>query len=119
MTLFRAGGPGGGRGGGGGGGKKTTADHVWLKVLLPPCEIESRIRVHVALDMQLITQRWRPTEENARLGWSMNFTDRPENGVPVRAAKIGRGPQSCDGIRFRVGVVNHDVRCVIGLDPGG
>lgn len=69
--------------------------------------------------MQLISQRWRPTEENARICWSMNLTDRLEDCVPVRAAKIGRGSQSCDGIRFRVDVVDHDVGCVIGFDFGG
>lgn len=69
--------------------------------------------------MQLVPQRWRPTEENARFCRSMNLTDRLEDSVPVRAAKIGRGSQSCDGIPFRVGVVDHDVGRVIGFDISG
>lgn len=89
------------------------------KVLLPPHEIKARLRVHVAPDTQLISQRWRSTEENARLCRGMNLTDRLEDCVPVRTAKTGRGSQSCDGIRLRIGVVDHDIGCVIRFDVTG
>lgn len=69
--------------------------------------------------MQLVPQRGRPTEENARFCRSMNLTDSLEDCVPVRAAKIGGGPQSCNGVRFRVGVVDHDVGCIITFDISG
>lgn len=49
----------------------------------------------------------------------MNLTDRLEDCVPVRAAKIGRGPQSSDGICLRPGVVYHNIGSVIGFDVSG
>lgn len=49
----------------------------------------------------------------------MDLADGLENHVPVRAAEVRGCTQTGDGVLFGVGVVDHDVGCVVGFDFGG
>lgn len=77
------------------------------------------LRIHIAFDMQGTRQRFGPAVKDARLGGEMDLADRPEHHVPVGPAKVGRRTQARDGVLFGVGVVDHDVGCVVGFDFGG
>lgn len=59
-----------------------------------------------------------PAEEHAGLGRGVDLADRLEDGVPVGAAEVGRGAQTSDGVFLGVGVVDHDIGCVVGFDVG-
>ncbi len=59
-----------------------------LKVLFTPHKVESRLGVHIALDMQLTSQYLGPAEEDTRLSSTVDFSYTPENHVPVRSAEI-------------------------------
>lgn len=48
----------------------------------------------------------------------MDFANALEDHVPVGATKVRRCSQTSDSILFSVGIVNHDVGCVISLDLG-
>ena len=89
------------------------------KILLPPRKLEIGTTVHVALGMQLTTQCFWTAEEDSRLGRRMNLADTSKDGVPVRATEIGGRPQTGDDVCFAVGVVDHDVRGVVGFDASG
>ena len=87
-----------------------------LEILLSPNEREPWLAIHIALDVQLTAQAPRATEEDAGLGRSVDFADRLEDGIPVRAAEAGRRAQAGDGVDLGVGVVDHDVGCIIAFD---
>jgi hypothetical protein len=89
-----------------------------LEVLLAPYKTESRLAPLITLDVQCATQSLRSTEEHTCLSRRVNLTDRLENHVPVRATEVSGCAQAGDGVLFGVGVVNHDVRCVVGFDSG-
>ena len=89
-----------------------------LKVLLTPDEAEPRLRVHVALEVQLTAEDLGPAEEDARLAGPVDLADAPEHHVPVGAAEVGRGAQARDGVAGGVGFVDHDVRRVVGFYIG-
>jgi hypothetical protein len=69
--------------------------------------------------MQLTTQRLRTAKENARLGRAVDLADALEDAIPVRTAEGGFSPQTGDGVRGGVVVVDHDVGGVVGFDFGG
>ncbi len=56
------------------------------------------------------------TEEDTGFGGCVNLANRPENHVPVGATKVGGRTETSDGILLSVGVVDHNVRCVVSLD---
>jgi hypothetical protein len=58
-------------------------------------------------------------EEDSGFGGRVDFADRFENHVPVGAAEVGGCAETGDGVLFGVGIVDHDVGCVVGLDLGG
>lgn len=90
-----------------------------LEVFFSPHELEARLRVFVALDVQLLAQRLGTAEENTSFCGSMDLADRAEDKVPVGAAKVCRRAEPGDGVLFGVGVVNHDVCRLVGLEFGG
>jgi hypothetical protein len=49
----------------------------------------------------------------------VDLADGFENHVPVGAAEVCGGAETSDGVLFGVGVVDHDVGCVVGLDLCG
>jgi hypothetical protein len=49
----------------------------------------------------------------------VDFADGFENHVPVGAAEVCGCAETGDGVLFGVGIVDHDVGCVVGLDLGG
>lgn len=49
----------------------------------------------------------------------MDLADRFKDHVPVRSTEVGRRAQTGDSVLFGVGVVDHDVCCVVCLDLGG
>lgn len=46
----------------------------------------------------------------------MDFTNALEDHVPVGSTKVRRCPQASDGILLSVGIVDHDIGCVIRFD---
>lgn len=88
------------------------------KILLPPNKMKPWLRVHITLDMQLAAERLRPTEEHTYFARAMDLADTTEHVVPVRAAEVGGCAEARDGIVVRVGVVDHDVRGVVGIYVG-
>lgn len=81
--------------------------------------MEVLISVHVALNVQLTAKALGPAEENTSFRRAMDLADRLEDHVPVRTSEVGRGAQTSDCILFGVGVIDHDVCCVIDLDLCG
>lgn len=49
----------------------------------------------------------------------MNLPDTSEDHVPVGSAKVGRAAKTSDGILVGVGIVDHNVCRIVGLDSGG
>ena len=49
----------------------------------------------------------------------MDLADGLEDHVPVGATEVCGCAETGDGVLFGVGVVDHDVRCIVGLDSGG
>ena len=88
----------------------------FLEVLLAPNEVERRVRIHVAFDMQRTTKTLWTTEEHASFCRSMNFADRTENGIPIGTTKIGWRAKTRKGIHFGVGIVDHDIGSLVWLD---
>lgn len=68
--------------------------------------------------MQRTPQPLGPAEEDTRLGRTVQLANAPKDHVPVGPAKVGRTPQARDGVLVGVGVVDHDVGRVVGLDLG-
>ena len=48
----------------------------------------------------------------------MDLPNGLEDHVPVRAAEVGRRAQTSDGILLGIGVIDHDVGGIVGLDLG-
>ena len=89
-----------------------------LEILFAPHEVEPWLAVHVAFAVQLAAQWLGPAKEHACLGWRVDLADRLEHRVPIGPPKVGRRPEAGDGVPISVGVVEHDVRCVVWLDLG-
>lgn len=66
--------------------------------------------------MQLAPQHLGPAEEHPCLGRRVDLADRLEHRIPVGPPKVGRRPEPCDGVLIRLGVIDHDVGSVVGLD---
>lgn len=49
----------------------------------------------------------------------MNLSNTLEHHIPIRATKVGRRTQACDGILVAVDVVDHDVVGIVDLDLRG
>jgi carbon monoxide dehydrogenase subunit G len=90
-----------------------------LKILLPPHEIKTRLRIHITFDVQLASQHLGSAEEDARFSGAVELADRPEHHVPVRTAEVGGCAETGNGVSVRVDVVDHDVGGVIGFDFRG
>lgn len=90
-----------------------------LEVLLAPDEMEILVCIHVAFDVQLTAQTLGSAEEDTSFGRAVDLANGLENHVPVGAAEISGRAQTGDGVLLGVGVVDHDVRCVVDLDLGG
>jgi hypothetical protein len=104
----------------------TTLFEIWflittllLEVLLTPHKAEPRLREHVTLDVKCRTKTLRTAEEDTSFGWRVDLADRLEDHIPVRATKVCGCAQTGDGVLFGVGVVDHDVCCVVCLDLCG
>ena len=69
--------------------------------------------------MQRGAEPLRPAEKHTRLRRRVDLADRLENHVPVGATEVCGRAQAGDGVLFGVGVVDHDVCCVVGFDAGG
>ena len=69
--------------------------------------------------MQRRAELLRAAEEDARLGGRVDAPDPLEDGVPVRAAEVGGRAQARDRIGLCVGVVDHNVCCVVRANLGG
>jgi hypothetical protein len=69
--------------------------------------------------MQQAPERFWSAEKHAGLCRAVDLADALENHVPVGPAKVGGRAQTCDGVLLCVGVVDHDVGCVLGADFGG
>lgn len=57
------------------------------EVLLAPHEVEARLGVHIAFNVELAAECFRPTEEDPSLGGRMDLAKRTEDGVPIGSAK--------------------------------
>lgn len=75
--------------------------------------------MHVALGMELATQRFRTTKEHASFRGSVDLPNAPEDCIPVRPPEIGGRPQAGDGVSLGIRIVDHDVCSVVGLDLAG
>jgi hypothetical protein len=49
----------------------------------------------------------------------VDFANGLEDHVPVGATKVRGCAEAGNGVLFGVGIVDHDVCCVVGLDLGG
>ena len=49
----------------------------------------------------------------------MDFADRLEDHVPIRAAKICWCTEASDSILFCICIVDHNIGCIICFDFGG
>jgi len=76
----------------------------------------TRLSIHITFNMQLTSQRLRPTEEHTRLSWAVNLPNRLEDIIPIRSPEIRRCSQPRNGVPIRVGIINHDIRRVVRLD---
>jgi hypothetical protein len=90
-----------------------------LKVLLAPHEVEAGLGVHVALDVESRTEDFGSTEEDTGFGGGVYLANGFEDHVPVGAAKVCGRAETGDSVLFGIGVVDHDVGCVVSLDLGG
>lgn len=90
-----------------------------LEILLAPHKVEAGLRVHVALDVEGRTEDLGPAEEDTGFCGRVDLADGLEDHVPVGAAEVCGRAEPGDGVLFGVGVVDHDVGCVVGLDLGG
>jgi hypothetical protein len=46
----------------------------------------------------------------------MYFTNRAENRIPIRSSEICWCTKACNRISVGIGVIDHDIRCIIRLD---
>lgn len=69
--------------------------------------------------MQHTPKHFWSAEENTCFSWCVDLADGFENHIPIRTAEIRRCAQTGDGVLFCVGVVDHDVGCVVDADFGG
>ena len=65
-------------------------DRLRLKVLLAPNKVESRLAVHVALDVQHASEHLGTAEEDASFGGGVDLANAAEDHVPIRSAEVGR-----------------------------
>lgn len=49
---------------------------------------------------------------------SMYLPNGAKDRIPVRPTKICWRPETSDGITIGIGIIDHDVSCVVGLDLG-
>ena len=89
-----------------------------LKVLFAPDKVEARLRVHVTFHVQRGAEAFGAAEEHARFRGRVDLPDGFENGVPVWTTEVGGCAQTGNGVLLGVGVVDHNVRCVVCLDLG-
>ena len=89
------------------------------KIFFPPHKMKPTLGIHITLDMQNTRQRFWAAVKHTRFGGVMDLANGSEDHVPVRSAEVGWGAQACDGVLFGVGVVDHDVCCVVGFNLGG
>lgn len=89
-----------------------------LEILLAPDKVEAGFRIHVAFDVQCGAQALGAAEENAGFRGRVDLPDGFENCVPVWTTEVGGGAETGNGVLFGVGVVDHDVRCVVCFDFG-
>lgn len=68
--------------------------------------------------MQGATEHLGTAEEHTRLGGAVDLAYTLEDHVPVGTAEVGWGAQAGDGVLLGVGVIDHDVGCVVSLDLG-
>lgn len=98
----------------------TATSTIWrLEIFFAPNKIHPGLGVHVALDVQRRTEHFRTTEENAHFGRRVNLPNGFEDGIPVGTAEVGGRTKTGDSVLLGVGVVDHDVSCVVYLDLGG
>ena len=69
--------------------------------------------------MESASEDFGSAEEDTCFGRGVDLADGLEDHVPVGTTEVGGCPETSDGVLFGVGVVDHDVRCVIVLDLGG
>ncbi len=69
--------------------------------------------------MQSVAQRRRAAVEDTSFGRRVDLADGFEDRMPVGAAEGGGRAEAGDGVCFGVGVVEHDVGCVVRLDFSG
>ena len=60
-----------------------------------------------------------PAEEDTCFGGGVDLADGFEDHVPVGATEVCGCAEAGNGVLFGVGVVDHDVGCVVGLDLCG
>ena len=89
-----------------------------LEVLFPPNEAEPRLTPFITFDVERRTQSLRSAKEHSRFRRRVNFADGFENHVPVGAAEVCGCTETCDGVLLGIGVINHDVCCIIGFNLG-
>jgi hypothetical protein len=90
-----------------------------LEVLFAPDKAEAGFRVLIALDVECGAEHFRAAEEDTCFGGRVDLADGFEDHVPVGATEVGGGAEAGDGVLLGVGVVDHDVGRVVGLDLGG
>jgi hypothetical protein len=66
--------------------------------------------------MQLRAEDLRTTEEHTCLSRGVDLSDTLEYCVPVRTTKIRWGAKAGDCITVGIGIVDHDICCVVYLD---
>lgn len=69
--------------------------------------------------MKRRTEHFGAAEEHTSLGRRVDLSNRLENHIPVGATEVGGRAETGNGILFGVGVVDHNVGCVVGFDFGG
>lgn len=102
-------------------GSRNNQDHQShpSEILLTPRKPKIWARVHITLQTQLASERFRATEEHPCLCGSVDLADPFENGVPVWPSEVRRRTKARDRISLGAGVVDHDVLGVVRLDFGG
>lgn len=95
---------------------KTSHRVEHLEVLFSPNKTEPRLTPLITFDVECGTQTLRSAEEYTRLCRRVDFADGLENHVPVGAAEVCGCTKTCDSILLGVGVIDHDICCIIGFD---
>ena len=96
--------------------KLNPGSEYWKLLVMATEIVRNVVTYHITFNMQLRAEHSGTTKEHPGFRGAMDLSNRFEDHVPIWATEVGGSSQTGDGILFSICIVNHDVRCIVGLD---